>query len=52
MKKRADSTDELLQKLLIVQMRVAGVPVDDIAKVVGKRAGDVRKVAKLVRIKE
>jgi hypothetical protein len=50
--KTSDSTftDELLKKLLIVELAIAGVPQREIGKIVGISLGAVNRIAKYVKV--
>lgn len=45
-----DTTEELLKKLLIVQLSIARVPQREIAKIVGIGLGTVNAIAKYVKL--
>ena len=43
-------TNELLKKLLIIELALAGVPQHEIRKIVGISLGAVSRIAKYVRV--
>lgn len=45
-----NSTDELLKKLLIVELTIAGVPQREIGKIVGISLSAVNRIAKYVKV--
>lgn len=49
-KKTEDTTDELLKKLLVVQLSIAQVPQGKIAKIVGIRTKAVNAIARHVKL--
>ena len=49
-RRTVETTEDLLKKLLIVQLRVAGVSQDEIARIVGKSLSDVAAIAKYVKV--
>jgi hypothetical protein len=49
-KKTEDTTEELLKKLLIVQLRIAQVPQGKIARIVGMSPNAVNAIAKHVKL--
>lgn len=49
-KKIESTTDELLKKLLIIQLSIAQVPQDKIGKIVGISKGSVNAIARYVKI--
>ena len=48
-KKTGGTTDELLKKLLIIQLSIAQVPQSKIAKIVGISVGAVNTIARYVK---
>lgn len=44
------STDELLKKLLIVELAIAGVPQREIGKIAGISLGAVNRIARYVKV--
>jgi len=45
-----NSTNELLKKLLIVELAIAGVPQREIGKIIGIGLGSVNRIAKYVKV--
>lgn len=50
MPKKSESTEELLKKLLVVQLSIARVPQREIAKIVGISLNSVNKIARYVKL--
>ncbi len=48
--KLGNNTEELLKKLLIVQLSIARVPQREIAKILGMSLTDVNAIAKYVKL--
>jgi len=46
----SDSSEELLKKILITQLSIAGVPQREIAKIVGISIGSVNKISRYVKL--
>jgi len=49
-RRASESAEDLLKKLLIVQLCIGGVPQGSIAKIVGKSLSDVNAIAKHIKI--
>jgi len=52
MPKKSESTEELLKKLLVVQLSIARVPQREIAKIVGISVVSVNRIARYVKLPE
>ena len=49
-KNAQDNTEELLKKILITQLAIAGVPQREIAKITGISLTSVNRIAKYVKL--